>query len=177
MGLLDTIKAVLGLGEEAIEAPRGMWAYHVTTWIGSGEEFSERTQELLDKGASHRDYPDEGPQRPNLPDYIGYMEDVTGQFVLLRENIPNPNVVVVKVGELRKKHSGSLSQLALDTNGVMLERQWEPDGTMTKHITDSGLKSWLQTQGFSVIETESVCVGERTIKVIELAKAQKVTHA
>lgn len=220
MGLLDTIRTTarntisrvrvaLRLGEQPTEeTPKGygkMYAYFVTTWIGSGEEWRnmwwcpadgwrrewaewENIEQPVSPKCgqcggntlnwqtamgnllvSHQLYPNEGPQRANLPDYVGYWEDVTGQYVKLTENIPSPNIVVVKVGEVREKHKGSLSQLSLDTCGMMLERQWETDGTMTRHVLDDSLRTWLETQGFSTDEP-LVTGPDRTKKLITLAK-------
>jgi hypothetical protein len=152
--------------------PNKMYGYFVTTWIGDGKEFSEETQALIDAGANQADFPNEGPQRPAIPDSIvTYIEDVTGQFVHLVKNSPSPNVVVVKVGELRKKHQGGLSNLSVHTCGIMLERQHEVDGPMTKHITDRGLESWLKTQGMPEVYAKEVSGGERTAKMVQLAKA------
>ena len=103
--------------------------------------------EWIDKGT-----PEAPDQIPLVADeYPCYCEDVTSQFVLLREGGPNPNLAVFKVVEIRTpKHDGRIEAIKKDARFCVLE-EWEipindalPVPVQT--VSDKNVKAWLRAR-------------------------------
>jgi hypothetical protein len=138
------------------------FAHVVTKWIGTGTG--------------------DDPQKPEVGELVGYCEDVTGQFVLLKENSPDPNLVVMKVGEIRSpKHDGMINALKLDSRFLVLE-EWEVDAEgvpkpKVPHATDPQVKTYLVAEGVKSQIADSVKGDKRTAKMRNLAKTFEKKNA
>ena len=131
------------------------FAYVVTKWIGTGTN--------------------DDPQRPEVASEVGYCEDVTGQFVKLSDKAPDPNLVVVRVGELRSpKHDGMVDKLKTDGRFLVLE-EWEvdDDGVVTHnvpHAKDKDVKKFLKDRGVKDKKADLVKGNLRTAQMRIIAK-------
>lgn len=131
------------------------FAYVVTKWIGTGTN--------------------EDPQRPEVASEVGYCEDVTGQFVKLADKSPDPNLVVVKVGELRSpKHDGMIDALKTDSRFLVLE-EWEVDAEgvvkpTVPHAKDNNVRKFLRDRKVKMKDSAEIKGEKRTAKMRNLAK-------
>ena len=131
------------------------FAYVVTKWIGTGTE--------------------DDFQRPEVASEVGYCEDVTGQFVKLADKSPDPNLVVVKVGELRSpKHDGMIDAVKADDRFLVLE-EWEVDaegvaGPYNKHAALGQLRAWLAQEGVDPQIANAIVAEKRTAQLIAMCR-------
>jgi len=98
-------------------------AYVVTTWIGTG-------------------VPPHDKWRADIPGPHGPMSVLGDQYVDLAKGYPSPNLVVVRIAEVRAKHAGYIAGL----KALVLET-WEDDGEHTQEATALRLKNYLVKQG------------------------------
>lgn len=131
------------------------YAYVITKWIGTGTG--------------------DDPQRPEVVGEVGYCEDVTGQFVKLADGSPDPNLLVVKVGQIRSpKHDGMIDKLKADSRFLVLE-EWEVDeGGIPKPVVpyakDAEVKTFLVANKVKALDADTIKGEERTAKMRGLAK-------
>lgn len=125
-------------------------AYVICGWIGAGTS--------------------DDMYRPRVADEVGYCGDVTGQ-ALPAGNLPSPNLVVVRVGELRSpKHDGMIDALKADDRFLVLE-EWEGDaGPHNEHATLGQLRAWLAINEVDPGIANAIVSEKRTEQVRAICK-------
>ena len=108
-------------------------AHVVTTWIGQGTT--------------------EDKYRADIPAGYSQMSVLGDQYVDLARGCPKPNVVVVRIAEVRAKHEGYID--GLKTKVLVLET-WEDDGQPEQEATALRLKNYLVKQGMGEDQAEQI---------------------
>lgn len=130
------------------------YAYVITKWIGNGKE---------------------DPYTPEVASEVGYCQDMTNQYIHFNTGLPDPNLLVCKVGEtLSPKHDGMIDALKRNNRFLVLE-EWEVDiGGLPKpvvpHANDSDVKQFLKAKGVKESFADKVNGEKRTTKMRNLAK-------